>query len=263
MQTVDEKPETIHLYVVRGEERPPLLPIFLSVIALSVLVVIALLPYQQPEIRKTIRVPAVLLPIQTFSTTVQVIPTGIKTYPATTARGRLTITNGSVISSELPKGLIFSGNGIEVATDSPVFVPAGSAGGYGYATVAAHAFISGKKGNISAYAINEVIGTSIYIRNLQAFRGGRDAYSVKFVTAQDRQTAIEKGRSVLLNRTIKGLLDSPCKEIIAGNLSVTWTCQFVTYSVPSYMKVTGARISGKSVLVDVVYVEPKRIFIAK
>lgn len=263
MWQVDEKPETLHIYVVRDEVRPSLLPIFLSVLTLSVLVAICFLPCQQPEIRKTIRVPAVLLPLQIFSTTVQIIPTGIKIYPVTTAHGILTITNGSVISSELPKGLIFSGKDIEVMTDSSVFVPAGSASGYGYATVSAHALVSGQNGNIHAFVVNQVYGTSLFIRNLQDFTGGKNAYSVKFVTAQDTQTAIEKARNVLLNRTIKGLLSSPCKEKIAGKIIVTWTCQFVTYKVPSFMKVTGARVVGQSVLVDVVYVEPKRIFFAK
>jgi hypothetical protein len=233
------------------------------VIALSVLVVICLLPYQQPEIRRTLRVPAVLLPLQTFSTTVQVIPTGITYYPATTAHGILTLTNGSVISSELPKGLLFSSNGLEVVTDSSVFVPAGSASGYGYATVSAHALVSGQNGNIQAFDVNQVYGTSLFIRNLQGFTGGKNAYSVKFVTAQDIQTALEKARNVLINRTINGLLDSPCKEKIAGKITVTWTCQFIRFSVPSYMKVTGARVFGKSVLVDVVYVARHRIFSTK
>jgi hypothetical protein len=147
MRVMKDKPETVHIYVVREEERPSLLPIFLSVIALLALVVVCtLFPYQQPEIREAIRVPAVLPPLQTFTTTVQVIPTGVKTYPATTAHGILTLTNGSVVSSELPKGLLFSGNGIEVVTSSDVFVPAGSASGYGYATVSAHALMSGRKG---------------------------------------------------------------------------------------------------------------------
>jgi hypothetical protein len=48
MQTVDEQPETIHLYVVREKAaRPPLLPIFLSMVALSILIAVcALTPYQ-------------------------------------------------------------------------------------------------------------------------------------------------------------------------------------------------------------------------
>ena len=84
MQTVDEKPETIHLYVVREKEpTPSVLPIILSALSLVVLFTFcALTPYQQPVTRAVIRVPAVLLPIRTFSATVAVIPTGVSTTAA-------------------------------------------------------------------------------------------------------------------------------------------------------------------------------------
>ena len=265
MRVMEDKPETVHIYVVREEERPSLLPIFLSVIALLALVVVCtLFPYQQPEIREAIRVPAVLLPLQTFTTTVQVIPTGVKTYPATTSHGILTLTNGSVVSSELPKGLLFSGNGIEVVTNSDVFVPAGSASGYGYATVSAHALMSGKQGNISAYDINTVEGTSIYIRNLKDFTGGMDSYSVTVVTTQDTRKAIEKARNLLIQHTLTGLLENPCKEIIqasAISVAMRWRCQFVTYETPHLpqVKVLHATVQGRSVVLDVVYGERLQI----
>ena len=69
MQTVDEKPETIHLYVVREKEpTPSVLPIVLSALSLIVLLVFCvLIPYQQPVTRAVIRVPAVLLPMRTFT----------------------------------------------------------------------------------------------------------------------------------------------------------------------------------------------------
>src|SRR5258708_27709137 len=141
MQTIDKQPETIHLYVVReAAPKPSLLPIFLSFVALSLVIAIGVLsPNQQPEQRASIRVPAVLLPIRTFTAVTPVIPTGVHTYPATTAHGILTITNGSVIAQTLPAGLILLSNtAVQVATDAAVFVPARSANGYGYATVETH-----------------------------------------------------------------------------------------------------------------------------
>lgn len=66
MQTVDDEPlETIHLYVVReASPKPSLLPIFLSVVALSLLVAVSVFSSsQQPVMRAVIRIPAVLLPI--------------------------------------------------------------------------------------------------------------------------------------------------------------------------------------------------------
>src|SRR6266699_1939744 len=101
MFQVDDKPvETLHVYVVReAAPKPSLLPIVLSVSAFFILVIVGVLsPTQQPVMRAVIRVPAVLLPPSTFLARMQIIPTGIHTYPATTAHGTLTITNGSVIS---------------------------------------------------------------------------------------------------------------------------------------------------------------------
>ncbi len=257
MQILDEKPETIHLYVVREKEpKPPILPIVLSALSLAVLLAFCVLtPYQQPEIRTVIRVPAVPLSIKTFSTSIKVIPTGIKEYPATTAHGVLTITNGSIISQTLPKGMV-----VGAATlDYSVFVPAGSANGYGYATVSAHALTSGKQGNIPAYGIDNVENASIYIRNLTAFHGGADAYSVKVVTAQDRQTALITARGILTLK-INGL-HYPCKESHLQNSfvnTVTWSCQFITYHIPSYMHVLRTQLQGKEVIVTVWFIAPYR-----
>ncbi len=261
MQTVDEKPETIHVYVVREEAaRPPLLPIFLSVIALSALVAVcALTPYQQPVTRLTIRVPAVLLPLKTFTATTAIIPTGVKVYPATTAHGVLTITNGSVIAQVIPAGFAVQ----NVTTDRAAYVPAGSANGYGYEVVPAHTLISGKQGNIPAYAINQVEGSSVYIRNLSAFSGGRDGYSIRVVIPQDRQTAIDKARS-MVGAHMQGL-HYPCSEFYVSeqkHIIATWRCQFATYRLPQYMHVTGVRIIGKNLLIEVWFVaHPTRIWV--
>jgi hypothetical protein len=253
MQTLDEKPETIHLYVVREKEpTPSVLPIVLSALSLAVLFTFcALISYQQPVTRAVIRVPAVLLPVPTFTARVVVIPTGVKAYPATTAHGVLTITNGSVIAQTIPQGFRL-GN---VVTDESVFVPAGSASGFGYAVVTAHVLLSGKSGNIPAYAINQVEGSSVYIRNLSAFSGGRDSYSVKFITSNDRNTALSNIRDMLSSK-ITGL-HYPCSEnhiADAHKMVVTWHCLFVRYNVPSYMHVTGVRLAGKNVIVAVMYI---------
>jgi hypothetical protein len=208
--------------------------------------------------RTTLRVPAVLLPLKTFSAKVAIIPTGIRVYPASTAYGILTITNGSVISQTIPQGFRLNG----VVTDSAVFVPAGSASGYGVATLAAHALISGKSGNIPAYTINQVEGSSVYIRNLSAFSGGRDAYSVKYITSEDQQTSIEKARQLLIQESAG--LHYPCKEdVLSGSTQhVMWICQFVTYKIPTFMHVTEVRISGKNLLINVWFVvRPTHIWV--
>ena len=125
---------------------------------------------------------------------------------------------------------------------------------------AAHALISGKSGNIPAYAINRVEGSSVYVRNLAAFQGGSDAYSVKFVTAQDRQITLAKARQHLA--VVSTGLHYPCSETLSGAMAVTWRCQFLTYHIPSYMHVTGVTIQGKNLLVAVVFVvRPTHIWV--
>jgi hypothetical protein len=256
MFEVDDEPtETLPIYVVReAAPKPPLLPFVQSVVALSVLVAVCVLvPYQQPVTRITLRVPAVLLPLQTFTAQVAAIPTGVKIYPATTAHGVLTITNGSVIAQILPAGFTsVSSSGISVVTDRAVFVPAGSANGYGIATMTAHALVSGKSGNIPAYAVNQVVGSSIYIRNLSAFFGGHNDYTVMIVTPQDRQTAIDRARQELAYLSTG--LHYPCNEAISGAVTVAWRCQFVTYHIPAFYHVTGVEIIGKNLLLAVWFV---------
>jgi hypothetical protein len=262
MQTVDEQPETIHLYVVReNEPKPSFVPIILSALALLLVVVVsAVSPYQQPVTRAVIRVPAVLLPIRTFTVAMAILPTGVKVYPAVAAHGILTITNGSVISQTIPQGFRL-GN---VATDSSVFVPAGSANGFGYAVVTAHMLLSGKSGNIPAYTINQVEGSSVFIRNLSAFYGGRDGYSVKVITAQDRSVAIASARKQLLRMSI-GLRYSCVEAILRKTpkyLLISWRCQMLTYHIASFYHVTAVRIIGKNLLISVWFVaRPARIWV--
>lgn len=266
MQQVEDKIETLHLYVVREEEKQPytFLPLFFALLCLTGLAAFTLYSGEHPSYEhETLHVPAILLPVQTFKTQVQIIPTGTKTILARTAHGILTITNGSVIGQSLPAGLIFVGNDdISVVTDESVFVPAGSADGYGVATVSAHAMMSGKNGNIPTYAINQVEGSSIYIRNLTAFTGGQDAYSVTIVTPQDCLKALEKARQALIPSSRSGMLLHPCTETVAV-ATLTWQCQFVTYHVPSYMTVTGVRIQGKNLFVNVWFVARPKPMVVK
>jgi hypothetical protein len=248
MQTVDEKIETLHIYVVRDESpKHQLYPIFFSVLALFALVALAVaVPYQQPVMRAVISVPAVLLPPTTFRAQLVIIPSGMTIYPATTAHGVLTITNGSIIGQSIPAGFTIQG----VVTDSAIYVPGGSANGYGWAQVPAHATAIGKSGNLPADTINSVIGSSVFVRNLTAFQGGRDSYSVKYATEQDKRLALANARSYLAS--ITNGLHYPCTETTFAK-QVVWTCQFVTYELPDYMHISSVRISGKNLFIAVTF----------
>lgn len=259
MRVVDDQLDTIHVYVVRDEApKPQLFPIVLSMLALVVLVVLAVaVPYQQPVTRVTLRVPAVSLALKSFTTQATILPTGIKTYPATTAQGILSITNGSVISQTLPASFkFFTNRGIQIITDSAVFLPSGDASGYGYAAVSAHALLSGNQGNIPALAINQVIGSSVYVRNLKTFYGGRVGYSVKIVTEEDRQLAVYKTRNALA--MLSAGLHYPCYHVLnigKETVSESWRCQFVTYHIADFYHVTGIKLVGKNLILNAWFVE--------
>jgi hypothetical protein len=266
MHTVEDI-ETIHVYMVREEEKQPytVFPLVCAFLCLLGIVAVTFYSSEHPYYEhETLTVPARVLPLQTFTATQPIIPTGIKTYPATTAQGMLTITNGSVIAQILPAGFTsISNTGISVITDRAVFVPAGNANGYGEATVSAHAVASGQSGNIVTLSIDRVEGTSLYIRNLNAFTGGKDSYSVKYATAQDKQAALLQARGILLSKSSG--LHFPCAEAhsaAAHNLIITWRCQFIRYHIPSFYHVTGVRIIGKNLLLDVWFIpRPARIWV--
>jgi hypothetical protein len=253
MLHVDDQPETLHIYVVRDEApKPQFFPIVLSVLALASIVALSVaFPYQQPVTRSTIRVPAVPLGIRTFTANIVVVPTGLKKFPATTAYGVLTITNGSIIGQSIPAGFTIQG----VVTDTAVYVPPGNANGYGWATVSAHALASGVAGNIPTLSVNQVIGSSVYVRNLSAFSGGRNAYSVKFITSNDRSNALSKIRNKFISKITA--LHYPCQENHFADshiMRVSWRCQFLTYQLPAFMHVTGIKIIGKNLLLTVWFV---------
>ena len=271
MQQIEDQIETLHLYVVREEPKRPytFLPLFFALLCLTGLAAFTLYSGEHPLYEhKTLTLPAVFLPLQTFTARVVSYPTGVRTYPATKASGILTVTNGSVISQELPAGIILTGNaGIEIVTDTSVFVPAGSANGYGYATVSAHALVSGKSGDIPSYAIDRVEGSSIYIRNLTAFSGGIDAYSVRFATKQDKQTALDTARVSLRTQKARtrAILAHPCKETShqhTTGLDAIWTCQFIAFPVVQG-KITSVHLVGKNLFVDVIFVAQPMQMIAK
>ena len=268
MQAVDNEIETIHLYVVREDDRRPqtLLPVILSVLCFLGIVAVTVYSGDHPYYEhQTIRVPAIFLPIQTLIATVPIVRTGVKTYGATTAHGVLTVYNGSIITQEIPAGMIVtSANGVEVVVEDDVTVPAGNPPYYGIASVSAYAVVSGIQGNIAALSINNVYGTSLYIRNLHAFKGGKNSYSIPVATAQDRQNALDSARAILITQQAKihDFLTYPCNETTQekhGILELSWSCHYVTYSVPSYMKVTAVRLVGKTLFVDVVFVPRPRI----
>src|SRR6266851_1930095 len=175
MHTVDDRMETIHLYVLREEEKQPfvVLPMLAALLCNGAIIGLTYYSALHPVYtHKTLMVLAVALPPQVFRATTNVIPNGVHTYPATYAHGFLTFSNGSIIGQSVPAGFTIDG----VMTDRPIYIPPATANGFGMSTVSAHLLTSGI--NLSTLSINEVIGSSLFIRNLLPFTGGRAAYTV-------------------------------------------------------------------------------------
>jgi hypothetical protein len=256
MQVLDNEVETIHLYVVKEEGKRPYtaFPLFCAFLCLVSIAVVTWYSALHPVYeRKQITVPATFLPLKVFRAEAPIIPTGVKTYPATYAHGFLTFSNGSVIGQSVPAGFTIDG----ATTDWAVYIPPATASGFGMSTVSAHLLTSGI--NMSTLSINEVIGSSLFIRNLSAFTGGHPAYSVTIQLPKDRQTAISLARSLVASQKAQVLafLAKPCEEtalILQALIRLSWGCQYAVYKVPSYMRVTAAHLVGRNFRVDVVFV---------
>jgi hypothetical protein len=163
---------------------------------------------------------------------------------------------------------MFAGrDGTEIKTDSPVYVPPGSALGYGVAYVSAHPLIGGRKGNIAALDVNAVEGSSLYIRNLKPFTGGQEAYSVKTITPQDRQAALMTGIALLQEQAhrVRAILAHQSLESVyhGATLRLTLLCRFLAYPHLPGFRITGIRIEGRELLVNVAYTPRPRPFTGK
>jgi hypothetical protein len=108
---------------------------------------------------------------------------------ATHATGTLTLYNGSFSSQTMNAGTVYTGSdGVQVAIDQTVTIPAANPPYVGQATVTAHAIQVGASGNIQAGDIS-ITGNTLQIRNTQ-FQHGQDARDFQKVTKADRDTTV-------------------------------------------------------------------------
>jgi hypothetical protein len=80
---------------------------------------------------------------------------------------------------------------------------------------------------IPAYGINRTIGTDLFIKNFSAFTGGQNAYSVQYVTEQDKQAALSSAKTQVEAKQPLVLLLKPCTEtmsLLARSATATLTC---------------------------------------
>lgn len=108
---------------------------------------------------------------------------------ARAASGFLTFYNGSADPQTIPAGTVFTGNdGVKVATDQTVIVPAANLPAIGQITVSSHATVAGRQGNIAALDLNVALSSDVKVRNEAPFASGRDAREYQAVAPRDVQT---------------------------------------------------------------------------
>ena len=113
--------------------------------------------------------------------------TGKGHQDAKAATGYLTFFNGQFQSTTIAAGTILTGaSNIQIVTDQDATIPAGNPPNYGQVSVSAHALVSGTRGNIATYDINQACcATSVLAKNIQSFYGGQDERNFSTVSSQD------------------------------------------------------------------------------
>ena len=134
--------------------------------------------------------------------------TGVVNTTGTRATGILTFYNASFAEYTVGAGTVITGgNGVAVISNAPAYIPAAVfGGGYGTASVGAHAVNIGASGNIGTLDISKTCcgSNSVFVRNLGAFGGGQDPQHYTAV----QQSDIDNVANPLVNPTEQSALTS-------------------------------------------------------
>ena len=123
--------------------------------------------------------------------------TGHGHQDARPARGTLTFYNGLFTVQTVPIGTVFTGaDGVKVATEAAVTIPAGNPPSYGQATVEAQALQAGSRGNLAAGDITTTVSSGVLVKN-RPFGGGRDARDFQAVAQPDLDHLTSALRTIL------------------------------------------------------------------
>src|SRR5260370_25144810 len=104
----------------------------------------------------------------------------------------------------MPGGSVFTdARGVEIVTARAGSLPAGNPPTVAQITVPAHAVYAGARGNIPAFAFNNVpcCANGVFVQNGGAFSGGRDQQSYPYVEQSD----IDEAASALASSLIPGV----------------------------------------------------------
>jgi hypothetical protein len=153
--------------------------------------------------------------------------TGIGHENARAATGTITFYNGLFTAQLIPAGAVFTGSdGVQVATDAEVSIPAANPPAFAVVSVFAHALDPGVAGNIAAGDISTTIANGILVKNLGPFYGGKNARSYHTVSKDDINTLATSAQAKL-SIQIDNLFG---KQLQAGEVMTQPRCQIATAS---------------------------------
>lgn len=145
------------------------------------------------SITATLNVPVRTLAPVTITRSATIATTGRGHQDAKAATGYITFYNGLSTGQTVLAGTVLTGrDGVQIALTQDAIIPAADPTTTpptdGYVTVSAQAIQTGVKGNIAAYDVFIVFSSSLTVKNLAAFTGGRDARTYRAVAAHDLTT---------------------------------------------------------------------------
>jgi hypothetical protein len=140
-----------------------------------------------------------------FNTSISkpILVSGVGHIPATIATGNLTLYNSLPYTQTIVSGTVFTDkSGVQVVNDQSFIIPAARPPTEGSVTVLAHSVIPGTKGNISAFAFNDVpcCMAGITVQNRAAFKGGRNQRAYPYVQQSDIDGAVNSEKASLLQQ---------------------------------------------------------------
>ena len=193
---VTEPMETIHLYYEQEGPTPPTGGFDGWIVLVSWCVSHCVWRVCSiPPALETVIVPAHFLPLKTLFSPNNHYPNRGENLSSDRRHMGYLPSIMALLLLSLPEGIILTAkNGVEVTTDEQRYCASWQPTCLWHCHHCAHAATSGIRGNIAANAINQIYGSSLYIRNLTAFSGGKRAFSITYTTPQDRLTALSRAR---------------------------------------------------------------------
>jgi hypothetical protein len=134
----------------------------------------------------TLDIPTRPLAPVTLTRSATIPTTGHGHQDARAASGTLTFYNGNASPQTIAIGTVLTGaDGIHVSIDQSVTIPAANPPYLGQATITATTLQVGSASNMHADDLNGTVASSVFVKNLAVFTGGRDERTYQAVAKSD------------------------------------------------------------------------------